>query len=322
MKRFATDALLEEALLAKQLIASFYGTGPAYSYWTGCSQGGRQGLTIAQRFPDLYDGIAAAAPVVGLGRTFAASIPWPRVVVRNMLDGVRPPDCEINALVDRITADCDGLDGVVDGIVSDQRACDEALDVYKYVGTEFACPTSGRPKKISREAALYVAQAYAGPRDADGRFMWWFGFNAGSELTNPGQPAFKDEMAGDFLRFFVARNGSLALDDLGRAEFEHLFAAARAEWDGPLGALDPDLRRFSRRGGKLISYHGLADFVLPEKATEDYVNRVDDATSGGRDAFYRYYQVPGLGHCYGGKSGSPTAVFAALVDWVEKGRAP
>jgi feruloyl esterase len=135
LQNLASDSLYEGALIAKNFTAAFYAKPPAYSYFSGCSQGGRQGLMLAQRYPDLFDGIAAAAPGINWNPFVVGAI-WPNFLMS--LYGVAPPSCEVAALTAAAIKACDGLDGVVDGIISDPEAC--KFDPLELAGTTIDCP--------------------------------------------------------------------------------------------------------------------------------------------------------------------------------------
>jgi feruloyl esterase len=158
LQNLASDSLYEGAVIAKNFTAAFYAQPAKYSYFSGCSQGGRQGMMLAQRYPDVFDGIAAAAP----------GINWNPLVVGGTypdflmgLYDAYPPSCEVAALTAAAIDACDGLDGFVDGVISDPDACD--FDPVNLVGTTIECPGFGTERRVSLEAATIV-QKTASPR--------------------------------------------------------------------------------------------------------------------------------------------------------------
>ena len=118
---FAQRSLHEMVLKAKALINAYYGTAPKYSYWNGCSTGGRQGLMAVQRFPEEYDGLVIAAPAINWDR-FIPSELWPQIVMRQLLGGPIT-SAKLNAVTNASIAVCDGDDRVVDGVINDPRTC-------------------------------------------------------------------------------------------------------------------------------------------------------------------------------------------------------
>ncbi|KAI0002378.1 tannase and feruloyl esterase [Xylariaceae sp. FL0662B] len=327
---------LASAIIGKALVGSFYGQPPAYSYWSGCSQGGRQGFMLAQRYPDAYDGIAASAPALNWGQ-FIPQTSWAQVKMDLM--NSYPYPCEFDALTTAAIEACDPLDGVTDGLVSDADAC--GFDPFTMVGKIISCSQTGQNMTISN-AAIEVANAtWTGPRAADGGFLW-YGPNSQARLTGEfskvsitsdlgyamtscnnetcvGVPTGLGE---SWLQLFVEKNPAWNYTQITSVEeYTNLFHASVREFDSIVGTSDPDLSQFRSAGGKIITYHGLADGLIPTKGTTDYYDRALRITPDVRD-FFRYFQVPGLGHCSGGNGGQPTGTFQALVDWVERGVVP
>ncbi|ORY64805.1 Tannase/feruloyl esterase [Pseudomassariella vexata] len=319
LQNLGSVSLRDEAIIGKNLIASFYGEGPKYSYWSGCSQGGRQGMMLAQRYPDLYDGIAANAPAVNWAKLFA-SIFWPQLVIDQYLNGTEPAACEINELTSKAIQDCDKLDGIVDGLISEPDLCLSTFHPDKYVGTSFNCSTTGKMTTISQEAVILANATWHGPRHPDGSLLW-YGLFIGSPLAHPDLSDLRNILGGQWLRLFVKKNSTFDMRTFTVEDMERSMHRGAAEFDCIVGTNYPDLREFKELGGKILAYHGLADPIIPSKNSEHYFNSVTDLM-GNVDDFYRMFEVPGLAHCYGGNGGQPTTLFAALVDWVENGTVP
>ncbi|RKK99694.1 hypothetical protein BFJ68_g13099 [Fusarium oxysporum] len=172
-------SLNDEAIIAKQLIKSFYGKAPSYSYWNGCSQGGRQGLKLAQQYPSAYDGIIAAAPGINWAEFFMNTI-WPLFYMESTQQF--PRGCELDEITSLAIASCDELDGVKDGIISDVDACRQSFDPFKQIGKSFHCSGTNSKIKISHAAAAVANASWSGPRFSDGRFMY-YGFEIGTALS-------------------------------------------------------------------------------------------------------------------------------------------
>jgi len=136
-------------VIVKELIKSFYGRPTQYSYWSGCSQGGRQGLVLAQRYPDAYNGIAAAAPAINWAQ-FIPAASWAQVMMS--IAGQYPPKCEVDALTDAAVAACDPLDGVTDGLISDMSKC--SFDPFTLVGETAPCPVHPQTQRSSSAVLL------------------------------------------------------------------------------------------------------------------------------------------------------------------------
>lgn len=151
LQNLASVSLNDAAVIAKDVIRSFYGQPPKYSYFTGCSQGGRQGMMLAQRYPDAYDGIAASAPAINWDQLFVELL-WPAFLMDSLKE--YPPSCEIDALTEAAIAACDGLDGVLDGVITDPSTC--TFDPMTLVGNVINCTNFGTERPISTAAATIV----------------------------------------------------------------------------------------------------------------------------------------------------------------------
>ncbi|KAI1634774.1 Tannase/feruloyl esterase [Biscogniauxia mediterranea] len=342
LQNLASVSLNDEAVIGKSLVKSFYGTGPAYSYWNGCSQGGRQGLMLAQRYPTAYDGLAIGAPAA-YWTEVVTSIFWPQQYM-NML-GTYPYNCELDAITAAAVSACDGLDGVADAIIGDVEACRAAFDPFALVGTRVPCnETGGRDIAISAAAAAVANATWSGAASAAGRRLAP-GLNIGADLTGNGAGASgsggtattnctgndgdtcvgaPNLLAAQWFSLFVAKDPDFAYGNLTHAQFDRLVRESAQQYTSLIGTGDADLTEFRDVGGKIVMFHGLADQIVPTKISETYHAAVVSATAPdeGVDAFYRYFPVPGLGHCLGGNGPQPTALFAQLRAWVENGTAP
>jgi hypothetical protein len=167
LQDFAAVALADMTLLGQAVTESYYGEKPAYSYWTGCSTGGRQGLMLAQRYPELYDGIVALAPAINWD-TFLVTEYWPQQIMNQL--GVYPPPCELKAYTKAAIAACDDLDGLEDGIISDANACN--FDPFSMVGKTFSCDGS-EESKFTSEGAQVADAAWSGLIDTSGKQQWY-----------------------------------------------------------------------------------------------------------------------------------------------------
>jgi feruloyl esterase len=303
---------------AKALVAAYYGGGPRYSYWNGCSTGGRQGLTEAQRYPADYDGILAGAPVINLIEINASQM-WPQLLMLVNDNAIAP--CKFEAAVKAVVEACDTVgDGVQDGVIGDPRACD--WDPSALVGEQTPCGT------ITKADADIMRATWTGPRRADGSFIW-YGIQRGARFSGIATTEVVDgKLVGKPRNTQVM--GSWVLQDpdwdwttLTQPAFEQIFDWAAEIWDPTQSSNDPDLRAFQQRGGKILMWHGLSDFGVPPEGSMDYVEQVRDVVGPGRtDGFLRLFLAPGVDHCGGGPGAQPTGQFEDLIAWVEHGKAP
>jgi hypothetical protein len=336
------------AVVGKQLVEAFYGKPPEYSYWNGCSTGGRQGLRMAQDYPDDYDGILAGAPAIHWDRFQAGHI-WHQVVQQRdnggPIGGGKP---DVLAAKEKLAtakaiAACDTHDGVADGVLGDPRACDYRASDDRTI-TSADCEASSATCLTPTEASA-IDKMWQGPvacskrdsagacsvpdvaaRDLDGRGSkrLWYGNTRGTDLTALGG-AMPFPVALEQPRYWVYFDPSWDWTTLDYDNYSTFFRDTVARV-GPLMASDnPDLTPFRDGGGKLVLWHGWNDQLIAPEGTVDYYDRMTSALGGGyarAQEFARLFMAPGVAHCAGGDGPEPQGLFRAVVDWVEQGKAP
>ncbi|MFF4628928.1 tannase/feruloyl esterase family alpha/beta hydrolase [Streptomyces griseorubiginosus] len=326
LENFASRSQHEAAVVGKEVVDAVYGKRPSYSYFTGCSTGGRQGYMEAQRHPDDYDGILADAPAVNWDEFEVATL-WPQIVMNN--EKTYPSQCEFTAFTNAAVKACDSLDGVKDGLVDDASRCD--FDPRRLIGTKVLC--EGKELTVTTADATVVRKIWDGPRTASGKKLW-YGVPVGADIWS--LAAHTDPDAGGnvigspfpvpaaWLKLWVAKDPSLDLSAITYSRFAQLFRQSQTEYDKVIGTDDPDLSRFRKSGGKLITWHGEADQYIPTQGTVQYRQKVERELGGTKkvDDFYRLFLAPGTNHCgLNGLDGSADGL-AALTAWVEHGKAP
>lgn len=302
------------ALAGKELVARLRGERPMRTYLRGCSNGGRQGLLEAERFPDTFDGIVAGAPLMpGDGLLHLA---WSALAV---LDDERRPLLSRADLVDLHAAVL--------------RACGE---VHGYVPTPDTCTIDvrnpafghGTPMELWSAAKRAAAQrVYDGPRRSDGTPLTAGAPMPGSELAwtsfvpAPGERSIFESLATDYLRHLAFDVEPSPVSDVFAFDFDRDVPAvvSTASRSRPTG----DLRAYAARDGKVIVYHGWADESVVPANSVAYARRVR-ATLGesATGASFRLYMLPGVGHCSETPGAGRVDWLTALEDWVERGRAP
>lgn len=322
---FAHRGMHLTALAAKALIAAYYGQAPRYSYFSGCSDGGREALIAAQRYPGDFDGIAAGAPALNFTVQNSFYHAW-QALSNTGKDG-KPilwaadmPTLHRAALVA-----CDTVDGLKDGQITDPRRCrfDPAVTSCKASYVAGKCLTA-----IQIKAARKL---YDGPRDRTGKRLTLGGPMIGSELEWPGVfiPREGSETLGS-VRFALDTIQSLLWTPnppagyrLSDFKFDAATLASMEDARALYNADNPDLSSFAAHGGKLLLWHGLSDQHISPFNTIDYYGRVG-AKMGAkrRDAMLRMFLLPGVGHCSGGDGPSDIPLLATLMSWVEGGAAP
>jgi hypothetical protein len=325
LTNFATRSVHEEALIGKAVTQRYYHRPVAYSYWTGCSTGGRQGYSEAQNHPDDFDGVLANAPAVDWTQ-FAVATLWPQIVMNQSHDF--PSTCVLSAFRAAAVQACDARDGVTDGIVDRPDEC--SYDPRSLVGTKVVC--EGREFTVTAADAEVMRKIWAGPTDERGRKLW-AGLPKGADFTwlagtTPGPdgtlvaPGFP--VAVHWVQSFLEKQPAFDTSKLTYGQFADLFRQSVREYDAVIGTSDPDLSAFRRAGGKLITFVGANDQLIPPGGTLSYRRQVERTMGGAQrvNDFYRLFPAPGVEHCFGGGGPEPTNALGQLVDWVEHGKAP
>jgi len=311
---FAERSLRELAVKAKAVIKAYYGTAPKYSYWSGCSTGGRQGLIAVQRFPEEYDGLVIGAPAINWDR-FIPSELWPQIVMNKIVGGPISA-AKLTAVTKAAIAACDATDGVTDGLINDPRAC-------TYDPAALVCTGGDNPAGCLTQAeADAVRKIWNGPTDASGQRLW-FGLERGTPLgALAGTAPFP--IATTHFQQWMHQDPAFDWRPLSEADFAAEFAVSQRKFHDVIGTDDPNLKAFRSRGGKMIIWHGEADPLIFPRGTINYYERLLAANGGDQvvKSFARLFLAPGVGHCAGGDGPNPVGLLNAVVNWVEKGTAP
>lgn len=318
LEDFGSRTLHEMAVIGKAVTEAFYGTQAKYSYFSGCSGGGRQGLMIAEKYPEDFDGILAVAPAINLEKFIPAGY-WAAQLMNEL--GTYPPACEIEAFTQAAIDSCDELDGLQDGIISHPELC--KFDPSTVVGQSFNC--SGVTQQFTSAGASIVQAAWTGPRSQDGK-MGWFGLNKDASLSDYYAPTTctsnstcspgAEGLFSSWMTYFLAKDPDFDLTNMTNAQFFSYLAQSRDDYSSMLGAANPDLSGFHAAGGKMISWHGLADEAIPPNGTVAFYQQVLELDSDAQ-SYMRLFEAPGVGHCFGGSGAIPNGAFDQLVSWVE-----
>jgi feruloyl esterase len=306
-------AVHEMTVKAKAMINEFYGGAPKFSYFNGCSAGGRQGLVAAQRYPDDFDGIVAGAPALNAtGR--AAFAMW--IAQNNLKDAASfIPSAKYPAIHDAVLKACDAVDGVTDRLIENPKAC--KFDPQVLACKEGDADTCLTPAQVATARTMY--QPLVNPQTKEQIFP---GLAYGSELgwnTFGGQQPFG--IGAQMFQFMVFNDPKW---DYKTLNFDsHMAQVAKLE-NGVINAQYTNLNPFFSSGGKLIQYHGWADPQIVAASSTEYYERVLKTMGGaaGVSSNYRLFMVPGMAHCGGGTGTSTFDMLAALEQWVENGKAP
>ncbi len=326
---YAYRAVHLTATTAKDITRDYYGKSVSRAYWNSCSNGGRQGLIEAQRFPEDFDGIVANAP--WLDQTgFTIGAMWNQ----KALSTAPLTPAKLALVAEKVMAKCDAIDGLKDGLIDDPRKCnfDPVRDVPACSGgTDKAdCLTSAQ--------AAAVAKVYSGPLSNGKPFFP--GYMPGSEAVTTG--LFGGGTGSGWLNVIVAPqpDGKPADFNLAENTMRYLVHTPPKpdydyktfnfdrdihlldNWGKQADAKNPDLSKFKNRGGKLVMTYGWADPILQPMVGVNYYEQSVAKNGSDTAAFFRLFMVPGMAHCGGGIGPDRYDAMTAVINWVEKGTAP
>jgi pimeloyl-ACP methyl ester carboxylesterase len=337
---FGYRAVHETSVQAKAVIRTFYGKEHSRAYFFGCSDGGREALMEAQRYPDDFNGIIAGAPASFWTHLLTDAV-WNAQALVKTPESYIPP-AKLPAIQKAALAACDTLDGVKDGLIEDPGRCKFDPEVLTCSGAESNdCLTEPQIETLRK--------IYAGPKNPRTGEQIFPGFSPGTEAA-PGNWAVwitgaTPEHSLQFMfgsTYFADTVFSDLKWDYRTLNFDSDVQLADSKSAQILNSNNPDLSAFRAHGGKLIQYHGWGDAAIPPLSSIEYYQRVISfmTKTGYRESvedFYRLFMVPGMGHCAGGlgannfgNSGAFSLltidadhdVVSALDRWVEKGIAP
>jgi Tannase and feruloyl esterase len=322
-------------VVGKKFVTEYYGSGPRHSYFIGCSNGGRQALIEAARFPEDYDGIVAGAPASSWTGIAATMI--------NTIQAQSAPDAALRAeqialLQSEVIKQCDANDGQVDGLIADPRQC-------KFDASKLACGVSDSPQCFSKAQVTAVTRIHNGVRDKNGKLIAYGFPPSGAEVGNPVkafgwdgnivakfQPVTSDKTFSNSLLNDLAPT-PIATDET--FDFTRDLPRVKKVLAADLDA-QPDLSKFFARGGKLIMWHGWADPILPPEPSVAFYEAAVRKSGTKATENMKLFMVPGVQHCVGGTGpdalgqiGAPMpgeqperSVGAAIQAWVESARVP
>ncbi|HTV78611.1 MAG TPA: DUF6351 family protein [Steroidobacteraceae bacterium] len=303
--------------VARPLVAAHYGNPVAHSYFVGCSTGGREAMISAQRYPNEFDGIVAGSPAM---RTSYSNLATKWISVS--LNAVAPKDAQGHALTAQALSDsdrklvvnglleaCDALDGVKDGMIFNVRGC-------HFDPARLQCGSGKQDGCLSQAQVEAIKRGFAGPRTSAGVQVYpGFPYDTGIGFKGAGIPG--------LLSGGLSPVGPSPTNSDMNVDLEAAAAQTPQEMAGDSNAWT-NLSSFTAHGGKLIFYHGMSDPWFSALDTLGYYERLsNDNGQAPVSSWSRLFLVPGMGHCGGGEATLDRFdMLAAIVDWVENGKAP
>ncbi len=353
---YSEKALDSVATTAKSIVRFFYGRAADRSYFAGCSNGGREGMVFAQRFPTQFDGIVAAAPAFAVPKaalaeawdtqTFAALAAQAGLTRKDGLPDISKAfsDADLDIVAETVAKVCDADDGVADGMVQNLPNCTTAR--VRPALEARICADKKEATCLDRGQVEALVRSYSGPRNSKGEAlyadwpwdlgvgdmgwrMWKLGMPGAMDAINVmlGSPA----LSGLFVTppATVAASPDASLRYQLEFDFDtdapKIFGTSaefpRSGWE-LVGAQSTDLAKFRDRGGKMLVPHGGSDPIFSINDTLGWWRKVDEENQGKASSFVRVFPVPGMAHCMGGPATDQYDSLAALVAWVEESQTP
>ena len=339
VKDFGYRAVHETSVKSKQIIAAFYEKPPSYSYFTGCSEGGREALMEAQRYPEDFNGILAGAAAHKWTKLMFG-FAWNAQALNGPAIFISEP--KRHAVREAALAACGTQDGVKDAFIKDPLHC-------HFDPSVLTCKGADSDSCLTAEQVEALKKIYAGPRNPRTGQQISPGYEPGAEdyAGLPGisfasyvfgaAPGFSLDaiFSSAFFGGFVFENKAWKFSDLN---FDKDIATTEDKVGPVLNATNPDLTAFRAHGGKLLQYHGWNDGSPSPHHAVDYYERVTEKMGGLKktEDFYRLFMAPGMMHCgsgpgpnlfgnmldFGAANDSDHNIFVALERWTEQGVAP
>ncbi|CAD5282577.1 Tannase/feruloyl esterase family alpha/beta hydrolase [Alteromonas sp. 38] len=310
---FYSGAIEKSTALALQIVEDVYQAPPDNKYFVGCSTGGREALTMAQRQPELFNGVIVGAPARQTNYSEVADL-WSakRLHQASSIPNSTPfSKAQQHAIVTEVLAQCDYKDGLIDGLIFNVEACD-------FKPEKLICSNNSDAKAcIDASSATALNEAFAGPKYDSGRqiypgFYFDTGISASGEKSVPGLLQAK---AGPLGRQYAKEDFNLE-KQLALAENFPLAGG---------NALLTNLSSFAHKGHKVMFFHGVSDPWFSAKDTLQYYQqmRKDSGNSELASQWSQFYFVPGMGHCRGGEKALDNFdMLTQLEHWVEHNQAP
>ncbi|HMD43444.1 MAG TPA: tannase/feruloyl esterase family alpha/beta hydrolase [Candidatus Acidoferrum sp.] len=330
---FAHRAIHEMTIFGKATTNAFYGEAPKKSYFANCSNGGRQALMEAQRYPDDYDGILAGAPANYFTHLLASALWDAQATTNDQASYI--PSSKITAIAQAVVAACDANDGVKDGIVNDPRQC-------HFDPATMLCKGGNSDSCLTQPQVTALKKLYQGPYGSTGKQIFP-GLQPGGELGQSGWLLWITGPAPEKALVFAFDHGYFADMVYSQADWDYRHAnlddavkASDEKFANVLNATQTDMQAYADRGGKLIIYHGWSDAAIsPLNSINYYQSVIEKMGQAQTDSFVRLYMVPGMQHCGDGPGPNEFGAYGesqvndpqhnmylALEQWVEKGIAP
>ncbi len=336
VENFGHRAVHLTAVTAKSLLENYYRQPSSKNYFVGCSRGGGQGLMEAQRYPDDFDGIVAGAPAYNWQAIAAAGVQINQKMFPdpNFLDEAIVGETEQALIAQHYLEQCDHLDGIQDGILTDPRDCDFQVESLRCTGPDSSACLNGEQiaamktvydGPIDEHGYLYPGFPFGGETSDGGMKVWTTGgLIHTSEISDPSADPQAPVIPNALYGFSMGLMKYMIFNDPEWSYADYNFEGWREDSASVaklLNATNPDISAFRARGGKLLMFHGWSDMALSAQGTIDYFDQVLALDEAARNDV-RLYLMPGVDHCFGGAGPSLVNYLTELDDWVTSSTPP
>jgi Tannase and feruloyl esterase len=314
---FLHESIRRQYQWALKLAQSYYGVAASRNYWDGCSTGGRQGLALALKHGKDFDGFLVGAPANFHTRLQVATV-WPTWVNKDVANSTLT-NVQMQAANASAIAACDAQDGVVDGVIGDQRTC-------KFSAKANVCGQPGAPAACLTPAqATAIDMIWDGPRNDHGKRIWFpFGRGANASVQYTPTGAFGGPCGSLGIFCWSHKDTTFDWTTLPLAQFDDETQLATREVARHSDITSTDLDRAKRSGAKILMWHGGTDQLIPWRQSAHYYREAAEEYGGFNklSSWFRFFLAPGVNHCGGGTGPQPQSLFDRMVNWVETGVAP
>jgi pimeloyl-ACP methyl ester carboxylesterase len=314
---FLNESLRQQYRWALRLTKEYYGQRASRNYWDGCSTGGRQGLALALRHAEDFDGFLVGAPANFHTRLQVATV-WPSWINKDVA-GNTLTNAQMQAANASAVAACDADDGVTDGLVRDPRTC--TFDATSNICGQPGAPAT--PACLTPQQADAVNLIWDGPRNDHGKRIW-FPFGKGANASVTSTPPFGGPCGSLGIFCWSHRDTTFDWQSLPLSQFDNETQLATRVVAPHSDIISVDLDEAKRSRVKIIMWHGESDQLIPWRQSVHYYREAAQRYDGfdRLQKWFRFYTAPGVGHCSGGAGPQPQALFDTMVNWVENGVAP
>jgi pimeloyl-ACP methyl ester carboxylesterase len=321
LHNFASRSPIDQVVIGKSITEQYYGKKPHHSYWNGCSTGGRQGFAIAQKHPELLDGILSVAPAISFVNIVMGAL-WPQVVMN--VAKTYLSNCELEYFRFHAIQACETMEETKTGILQNPATCRHWLP-SQLVGEAFEC--DGQKVTVTQAMAEVVQKIHDGPGDKFPGLDWGVPMTTLANTTTDQsgtRTPYPFRISASWLQHAVLEGKSVDISSLDEKYLDSLWISAEAEFAGLLNTEDPDLTRLRDSHTKLLTWHGIDDQMIPYQNSINYRKKVEGLMGGAQeiDQYYRLFLAPGVEHCGGGVGPVPKDALEALIRWVEDGEPP